>query len=233
MMQLEELRQQWQRVEEKIDRTLAIEDELVRQVVLSTTRGRINRGAIWPVLDVAFGLAVVLFSGSFLGDHHNTWSLAAPAGIVLVAATVYLVDSVYRLVQMARINWSETIVEIQTSLAQIRVGRLRQFKWVILFSPLVGFSALIVVVQWLLDRLPEQHFILNEVDPVWVAANFIFGVLFVPLGYLAIRFLAKRYRTRGWFQDFLDDLSGTSVRRAEQEVERWIHLTDTAPIEAS
>jgi hypothetical protein len=232
MMQLEELQRQWQSVEEKLDRTMAIEGELLRQTVLKTTRSRVNRLAIWPTLDIAFCLVIVVFSGAFLGDHWDVWALAAPACIVVVAAIVLLIDSTRRLVHVATINWSGTVVEIQASLSQFRAAKIRQFKWIILFSPLVGFSCLITSLQWMLDRLPQPQLILEKVDPLWVTANFIFGALFVPFGYLAIRFFATRFQTRGWFQRILDDISGSSVRKAEREVERWISLTDAGSQEA-
>ncbi len=54
MMQLEELQRQWQSVEEKLDRTMAIEGELLRQTVLKTTRTRVNRLAVWPAVDIVF-----------------------------------------------------------------------------------------------------------------------------------------------------------------------------------
>jgi hypothetical protein len=99
-------------------------------------------------------------------------------------------------------------------------------------SPLAGFSGLIVGLQWLLDRLPEPHFILEKVDPWWVVANYAFGVLFIPFGYAAIRFVAKRFRTRGWFQRVLDDISGTSIKRAEQELECWAGFDSAGSEEA-
>jgi len=233
MMQLEELRQQWQSVEEKLDRAIAIDHELLRQTVLNTTRGRVNRLAVWPALDIAFSILVVVFCGSFIGEHWNTWQLVAAACVVWFAGIALLIDSICKLVHVAKIDWSGTVAEIQTSLSQFRAAKIRQFKWIILLSPLVGFCCLIVGLQLILDRLPQSQLVLDKVDPFWVAANFIFGVLFVPFGYVVIRFFAKRFQTRGWFQRVLDSISGTSVRKAERDVEHWASLTDAGAGEAS
>jgi hypothetical protein len=102
-----------------------------------------------------------------------------------------------------------------------------------LLSPLVGFSGLIVVLQWLFDRLPEPHFILDKVPLSWVVANYAFGVLFIPFGYIAFRTVAKRLRTRGWFQRVLDDISGTSIKRVEQELARWVSVGKAGSNEAT
>ncbi len=220
-MQLEELQRQWQRLDEKLEQTLKLDSELLRQTVMPPTRRRVNRLAIWPALDIAFCLVVLLLAGSFLGDHWLAWSIVGPATVVIVATTILLIDSIRQLVRVAEVDWCGTVVDIQSSLSRLRITKIRQFKWIILLSPLVGFSGLIVGLQWLLDRLPEPHFILEKVDPWWVVANYAFGVLFLPFGYAAIRFVAKRLRTRGWFQRVLDDISGTSIKRVELELERW------------
>ena len=220
-MQLEELQRQWQRLDDKLEETLKLESELLRQTVVPSTRRRVDRLAIWPALDIAFCLVILLFAGSFLGDHWLVWSIVGPATVVMVAATMLLIDSIRQLVRVAEIDWCGTVVDIQSSLSRLRITKIRRFKWIILLSPLVGFSGMIVGLQWLLDRLPEPHFILDKVDPWWVVANYAFGVLFIPVGYAAIRFAAKQFRTRGWFQRVLDDVSGTSIKRVEQELERW------------
>ena len=93
-------------------------------------------------------------------------------------------------------------------------------EWVILMSPLVGFCGLIVGLQWLFDRLPETQLILDKVNPWWVASNYLFGVLFLLFGHALVGYLAKRYRGSGWWQRVSDDLSGVSIRRAEQEIQR-------------
>lgn len=90
-----------------------------------------------------------------------------------------------------------------------------------------------VGLQSILDRLPQPRWILGKVDPFWIAANLLFGVLLVLFGYLAIRSFAMRFQTRGWFQRILDDISGTSVRKAEQEGAYWAGLTESGTREAT
>lgn len=223
-MDLEELRQQWQRLDEKFDQTLKLERELLRQTVLPTTQRRINRLVVWPVLDIAFCVGVLLIVGSFLVKHCDVWLLVVCATVVMVAATMLLTASIRQLVYIAEVDWNGTLASIQGSLSRLRISKITQFKWVILSSPLVGFCALIVGLQWLLDRLPVQHFILEKLSPSWVGANVAFGVFCIPFGYAVARFLAKRFHGRGWWQRALDDISGTSLKRAGKELERWTNL---------
>jgi hypothetical protein len=227
-MQLEELQTQWQRLDDKLERALKVEGELLRMALTRAARRRINRLAIWPVIDVTLCVATLLLTGAFLSHHWADWALVAPAGIVMVAAILLLISGVRQLVQVFQIDWDGAVAEIQSSLTRLRIERIRQFKWVMLASPLVGFCGLVVGLQWLLDRLPEQHFLLDKITPWWVAGNYAFGVLFILFGQLIVRFLRKKFQFHGWWQRVLDDISGSTINTTTAELQRWTSLKSSA-----
>jgi hypothetical protein len=171
---------------------------------------------------------VLILTGFFIAAHWNSWALVGPAGILAVAAITLMIDSMFQLQSVSEIDWDGPVVGIQSLLARLRIAKIRQFKWVILLSPLVGFCGLIVGLQWLLDWLPEEHFILDKLNPWWVASNYAFGVVFIPFGQAIIRLLANRFGNRGWWQSALDGISGTSMTKARAELERWSSLNDEA-----
>ncbi|CAN5375938.1 hypothetical protein BH10PLA2_BH10PLA2_34440 [soil metagenome] len=227
-MELEELQRGWQRLDEKLERTVTMNAELLRLAVVQPARRRMNRLAFWPALDIAGCVMVMLFAGSFLGNHWPVWSLVSPAIGLMAGALLLLLASIRQLIIVSEIDWSGTVAGMQSSLTRLGLLKISQFKWTILLSPLVGFCGMIVGLQWLLDRLPEQHFILDKLNPWWVAANYAFGVLFVPIGRFVVAFLAGRFHSRGWWQRALDDLSGTSVKRSLEELTRWGSLDGKA-----
>ena len=231
-MQLEELRRQWGRLDEKLERTLKMQGELLRLSVTRAARRRVDRAAIWPALDIAFSLGVILFAGSFMVEHGDSSTLVCPAGVVMAASFLLLIDSVRQLIVASGIDWGGALLEIQDSLARLRMAKIRQFKWVILLSPLVGFCGLLVGVQWLLDRLPEPHYLLDKLNPWWVAGNYASGVLFVPFGHAVVRFLAKRFHGSGWWQRALDDISGESMKKTKDELARWAGVDATTSLGA-
>lgn len=147
----------------------------------------------------------------------------------MTAAVMLLIDSIRHLNRVSEIDWGGAVVDIQSSLSRLHMAKIRQFKWVLLLSPLVGFCGLIVGLQWLLDRLPEPHFILDKLPPWWVAGNYAFGVLFIPFGHAVVRFLSKRFRSRAWWQRALADISGSSMKKTREELERWAGLDYKVP----
>ena len=223
-MQLEELQRQWQQLDEKLDQSLKLQSEQLRQTVVPPTQRRIQRMIVWPALDIVLCVAVLLVTGSFLSRHGMAWSLAMPASTILIAAIALLISSIRQLGLITEIDWSRPVVEIQCALARLSVAKVVQFKWIMLLSPLVGFSVLIVGLQWLLDWSPEPLLVYDKLDPAWVIGNYVFGVLFVLIGYFVARYLSRRFQGRGWWRQMLDGLSDTSIQKARQELDRWANL---------
>jgi hypothetical protein len=224
-MQLEQLQQQWQQLDHKLDHSLAIQNELVRQVVMQPTRRRLHRLAMWPVIDLVFGIVVVLLAGSFLSSHWPDGRLVLPAGVVMIGAIALMISSIRQLNCVAELDWAGPVAAIQRSLEQLRFMKIWQFKWVILLSPLMGFCAFVVGLQWILGWLSEGRVhIFDKLDPWWIVGNYVFGVLFVPVGYFIARLLAERCHRHPWWQAVLNDISGNSLKAATDDIERWSNL---------
>lgn len=221
-MQLEELQQQWQRLEQKLDLSLALETELVRQVVIQPARQRVNRLALWPAIDLVCCIGVLLFGVAFLRDHWRDWRLVAPASVVLISASALWASCMCQLQLVAELDWSGPVAEIQRSLERLRVAKIRQFKWIILLSPLVGLCGLLVGLHWLFEWLTADRVnVLDKLEPKWIVANYAFGVLFVPVGYFIAWVLAQKCHRHRWWQAVLDDISGNSLNDAASHFERW------------
>jgi hypothetical protein len=225
-MQLEELQQKWQRLDEKLDQSLAIQTELLRQSGVRPVRRRIRQFAVWPAIDLAFGAGVALFAGSVLGDHWRDGQLAAPALVLLGSAVALAISSVLQLRHVAELDWCGPIAEIQSALQRLQTLKIRQFKWIILCSPLVGFCALMVALQWPFAEgyVPRRIHIMDRVDPWWVLGNYAFGILFVPVGYFVARFLSQRYQRQQWWRAAVQDISGNSLKSAVRDCEHWASL---------
>ena len=225
-MQFEELEHQWKQLDKKFDQLLRIERRILEEVAKKPVKNRLNRLAIWPTLDLVFCLLVALTFGRIIGDHWQETSIAGPAALVLAATILLLSSSIRVLVQLTSINWSHTVKTIQCSLTAVRITKIRQFKWTILLSPLVGFSAFLVGLQWLNHRQVDPLLPFEALDPIWVVTNYTFGLAFIPLGYLASRFAARRYQSRDWFRLLLDDVSGINLQLTQQELQTWQDLAN-------
>jgi hypothetical protein len=224
-MQLEELQRQWQQLDQKLERSLALETELVRQLVVQPARRRVNRLAIGPAIDVALLCAGLVIVGLFLAGHWPDWRLVFPALVLMGCMAALLINNIRQLQIVAELDWSGPVGAIQTALNQVQVEKIRQFKWIILLSPMVWFCGFVVGVHWLLEWLSGGRAnIIDKLHPGWVAGNYVFGILFVPAGYFAARALGAWGRRRGWWQSVLDGISDKSLKAATADVERWARM---------
>ena len=220
-MELDQLQERWRQLDEKLGRTLATNAALLQQIGLQRTRRHIDRLAVLPAIDLAFGVGVLLVTGSFLGDHWPEPTLVLPVLGLMVASVLFVIDNVRQLATASRVAWDGPIAGIQLAVGRLRHARIRQFKWIILLSPLLWFCMMTVGGKLIFDVNVIRSF-----DPAWVVANLAFGLLFVPGGVLIARALRRRWQHDPFWQNVLDNISGRSLATAQQELKRWAELED-------
>ena len=146
-MELDELRQQWQQLDQKLERSLSLNLRL-----LTETRTRRSKLRLLPLLlmqPLQFALGVMLAAGFARFWYAN---LATPSlfvsGLVMHALSVALmIDAVMRILLIARINVAAPVVTIQRYLALLRRWEIYSFKCIWLAVWLAAPALLIVAVK--------------------------------------------------------------------------------------
>lgn len=223
-MNLDEMQEQWQHLEQKLDRSLTLETELARRVILQPARRRVSWLALWPAFDVFLCAGALLLLGSLLGNHWSNWRLSTPAAVIFGCMIALLINSVWQLNLVSEIDWTGPVAAIQLSLGRLRMAKVRQFKWIILLSPLLWICGLMVAIEWLDVFTGGRARILDKIDPTWIVANYVIGIVFVPAGYFVARMLAARRQNHPWWQSVLDGISGQSLKLAADDVQHWAEL---------
>lgn len=221
-MNMQQMQDAWQQLDARLTQSLRLNLALFRENKLARTRTALGRFAVFPVLDLLFGLAVALPTGSYLFQHWAEWRLALPAVILLAAANALWGMSVSQLVLAARVDAGASVAANQKVLTQLRASRIRTVKWSLLLAPLVGFSALLVGARGLLQFDIALHF-----NPAWVWGNYLFGVLFVPLGMVAARWLSGRLGDSR-LRRVCDDIAGRNLAAARRYLDELAEL-ETSP----
>src|SRR5580658_5713088 len=96
-MELDQLQAQWRLLDQKLDRSLALQAAVLQRVRVQGARRHLNALAFWPVLDLAFAALVLLVSGSCLGDHWSSPTLAIPAACLMIASIAFLIGNIRQL----------------------------------------------------------------------------------------------------------------------------------------
>jgi hypothetical protein len=225
-MELEQLQAQWRLLDQKVEQSLILQTTLLQQFRLQAARRHLNHLAVWPMIDLAFGLVVLLISGSCLGDRWSTPSLAVPAAALMTAAIVFSIGNIRQLAIVRSMAWDGSISGIQVSMSRLRRARIQQLKWVILLSPLVWFAAMCVGGEVLFGGD-----LIRSADRTWVIGNIAFGILFIPGGVMLARIASNRWRKSAFWKNVLDDISGRSLAQAQRELDQWTEFTKEPRIE--
>lgn len=224
-MQLQELEYLWKRLDEKVDKAIAIESELLRRVVLEPAHRKVNRMAFWPAVDVVIGLAGMAFCATSVGGYWFDSRVLIPASLLFSGFLALMINSILQLSKISELDWSGPVAGIQYALTQLRAAKVREFMWIMLLSPLWSFCGLIVFAQWFSVRVSgDPLMILRKFEPRWIAGNLLFGVVFAVLGAALIYAMSRAWGNRAWWEALLDEISGKTLSAARKDVELWASL---------
>jgi hypothetical protein len=218
-MELDDLKQKWTEQDAKLEKSIRLNTRLLRESAM-TRVGAALAPISWGIaVEGILNVAVVLFLGSFLGDHIGQPRLAAPAALLFVCAIAILNAGIRQWVALRTIDYGEPVLAIQKRLASLRVSRIRTTKWILLVSPLLWTPMLIVGFHALTGLDPYAF-----MDGQWLAGNLIFGVVFLA----GMLWLSKRTGGRlaqsPAMRRLLDDVAGrrlVAATGALDEIERF------------
>jgi hypothetical protein len=128
-MELDDLKQQWQALDRKLDRSLALNTRVFTETRTRSTKLRLLPLLLLQPFQAAAGVALVIFFARFWITHLESTALAA-SGMFLHAMSVGLIiDAVVRMLFIVRINYASPVVTIQRYLALLRRWEVRSFNW--------------------------------------------------------------------------------------------------------
>src|SRR5688500_10498058 len=129
-MELQELKEIWKEYDQKLDRSIRLNQAMLREVKLDQIKSRTSRATIGPAMELGLNAIVVLWLGSFVADHITEFRFAAPGIVLAIAAIALLISNVYQLVLLRQIHYSEPLLFLQKKLDTLRAVRIQTTKWV-------------------------------------------------------------------------------------------------------
>ncbi len=207
-MNFEDLQRQWATLDKKLETSIRLNTEVLRQTKLDTTKSALQRLVVFIWVEVLLTIPVVLVVGSFLANHYNQPAFFIP-GLTLHISAIGLIGScIYQLVMLRQLDFSAPVLNIQKKLESLRLHRIRATKWTFLLAPFLWTPLLIVFFKSLGVNVYATF------DLTWITANLIFGLAVVVGGL----WISKRYGHRmghiPWIQKLMNDLAGHSLNQA-------------------
>jgi len=128
-MELDELKQQWQTLDRKIERSIALNVRLLTETRTRRVKLRLLSLLLLQPLQLAIGFAFAIYCAGFWMRNVDAPALLV-SGLALHALGIGLIcDAVVRVLLITRINFAAPVVTIQRYLAYLRHWEIRSFKW--------------------------------------------------------------------------------------------------------
>jgi len=128
-MELDEFKLQWQEMDRKLDRSIALNLRLLTEKRTRKSKLRLAPMLLLQPIQILIGLALTIFFARFWIANLGTWSLVI-SGVFLHALSIGLIiDAAVRTLLIVRINYASPVVTIQRYLALLRRWEIRSFKW--------------------------------------------------------------------------------------------------------
>lgn len=219
-MQLDDLKEAWAAHGDLLERSLAIDERLLRDVLLRKVRFALAPYLLWRALEVALGITALFVVVPVLAAH-----LAEPRYVVAVGAlTVFtaLITALcaYLLVKGLELNYGGPVTAIQRDVEHIKLAEYRAFKWALLGGVVMWLPAILVLFEALtgVDGLARVRL-------SFLAANLVVGLVVLAIGLVWSKKYVERPDLTPWARRLVDALAGRGLRSAS------VHLAELSRFE--
>ena len=208
-MEWDEIQAKWADFDRKLDANLRLNQRLLNAVTLNRARTALQWFTVGLAVETALQIVVVVWLGSFVYDHLSVARFALPGIALDIYATALLAMMIRQIAGAQMMDYGKPIVEIQREIQKLRMQSVRCTQWVFLTAPLIWTPLLIVALKSLLGV--DAYRIFGE---KYLAANLLFGVVFVPLALFLSKEFSERCGNSPFFQGILRGLAGHHLNAA-------------------
>jgi hypothetical protein len=212
-MQLDDLKQVWAAHGADLERSLAINERLLRETLLRKVRSAFVPVRVVRALEVALGIATIVAAMAVLTNHFADPRYLIVAGGLAILAGYVTGLCAYSLHQTSTIDYAEPVTTIQRSVERIRIAEYRAFKWTLL----LGIVAWLPIALILFEALTGFD-ALARVSLAWLVANILFGFICLGIGQALSRRYLECTDLNPWARRLVESLSGRAVQTATQHL---------------
>lgn len=215
-MQLDDLKQAWAAHGAALERSLAIDQRLLREMLLRKVRFALAPYLLWRALEVVLGVAALCVVLPVLAAHTTEPRYLVAGGALAVFVLGLTAQCAYLLVSGLQLDYDGPVTAIQRASERLQRAEYRSFRWALLGGVVVWLPALLVAFEALTGVAA-----LARVDLAFLLANLGLGLLVLALGVAWSKRHVERPDASPRMRRLLDHLSGRqllSVKRSLAEL---------------
>lgn len=220
-MNFDDLKDQWATYDKKLDQSIKLNTLLLRQTVLSKTSFILQRLSRTIFIELLINFVAMILLGSFIADWMSNIRFLVPALTLDLAAISLITFSIYQLIILRGINYSDSIIAIQKQLESLRINRILATKWTLLIAPLLWTPLLIVLLKGICGI--DAYVVFSR---YWLASNFLLGVALIPFMIFVSKRYAERWQRSPLIQRLLNDIAGRNLTAALAFLDTLCHYNE-------
>jgi len=219
-MQLDDFKQAWTAYGAAMERSIAINERLLREVLIDHVGDALAPLRMWRLMELGFWLAGVLIAWAALSAHTGEPRYLVAGGALLGYVVGMAALTAHQLVLTRQIDYGGPVPAIQRSIERIKLAEYRATKWAVLGGVVIWLPATLVLIESL-TRIPA----LARVPLGWLIGNLAFGVAVLALGQAWSKRHVERPDLGPFARRVVDVLASRSLRAASR------HLAELARFE--
>jgi hypothetical protein len=219
-MALDDLKDAWAAHGAMLERSLAIDQRLLRALLLRKVRSALTPYVIGRAVEIGIGVGMCALALRVLIAHAGEPLYGTVVGMVAGFAAFMTARSVALLVGTLSIDYGRPVTAIQRDLERLRRAEYRALKWALLGGVVLWLPVALVLAE-ALTGLPW----LTRVEVRWLAANLAIGLVVLEIGHRLSRRHVERADLGPRARRLVDGLSGRGLRTAAA------HLAELAEFE--
>lgn len=214
-MELDDFQKCWQANDARLDEVIRLNRRMLRATELEGTRTAMAR-LRWSLgFELGMGLVSVVALGAFIAANVREPRFVVPALLLHGVALVLTVVSGRQWLLAGSLDYAAPITQLQSGVESLRLSTVRTTKWVLWLSPLLWTPLLIVGLRGVLGVDAWR-----ALGTGYLAANALFGLVFLALMVVGSRWLTKRPTGAVWLHRLAHAVAGTNLNVAREQLAR-------------
>lgn len=211
-MDLDDLKAGWAERDRLLANAIGLNAALMRETVTARGQDRIRRAGQMRGIGLLVWIAFVAGFGMFLAAHFGDWKFFAPALVLDIWTIAMGVITLRERGALTALDFGEAPLELQQTLAHLRMQRARTVKWAFLTGQLVWWIPFAIVL--FKGLLGVDLYTVSAFMPKFLAWNLVGGLVFIPVALLAGKYLGPMIAGSSFSNTVLDAISGRDMAEA-------------------
>lgn len=215
-MELDELRLVWQSGDQKLERSLQLNEQFIEQIQTQKVASKLTPLVRQRIIESAFHFLAIVGLTGFLVKNLNALPYALSAAALLAFYVTTLINALKQISLIRNLDFNTDLATMQSSLVMLQTHIVNYVRLAILFIPtFLAYPTLVtkVVKDYDIKFLSDFDIIASSNGNWWTIQLWVCIVL-IPLGVWFYNQVSYRNIDKPWVRNFIDQSSGKRVAKA-------------------